>query len=124
MDLQELIKQNAEEQKWHQDYVDSYERKLNALTLMTQPTVEEFYQNITTDKYYSVIFENKKYEYILGGDGRSSAWSEWRDGVVLTVKVKKYYYLTDEFITALTKYVKEKYQGQYNHLDVISISIK
>jgi hypothetical protein len=124
MDLQELIKQCCEEQNKHQKMIDTYQRKLNALTIMTQPTVEEFYHNITTDKYYSIVFENKKYEHILGGDGRSSAWSELREGVVLTVKVKEQYYLTNEFITTLTNFIKEKYQGQYNHLDMIPITIK
>jgi hypothetical protein len=119
MELQELIDKCILEQKKHQQFVEDYQIKIDALRNTTQPTVEEFYKNITTEKYYSVALINKKYEYILGGDGRSSAWSEWRDGVVLTVYVKKEYHLTDELATALKNYTKEKYQGQWNHFEMI-----
>jgi hypothetical protein len=123
MELQQLIEKYNAEQKNHQEWVDSYQRKLEELSKMTQPTAEEFYENITNDKFYTVEFENKRYEYILGGDGRSSAWSEWRDGVVLTVKVRNEYYLPNELITVLTNYIKEKFNGQYNHLDMVSIRL-
>lgn len=123
MELQQLIEQYKKEQSNHQEWVESYNRKLEELSKMTQPTAEEFYENITSDKFYTVLLENKKYEYILGGDGRSSAWSEWRDGVVLTVKAKSEYYLANELITALTNYIKEKFDGQYNHLVMQSIRL-
>jgi hypothetical protein len=123
MELQQLIEKYKAEQKNHQEWVDSYQRKLEELSKMTQPTAEEFYENITTDKFYTTALENKRYEFILGGDGRSSAWSEWRDGVVLTVKVRSEYYLPNELITVLTNYVKEKFNGQYNHLDMESIRL-
>lgn len=123
MELQELINKYKNDQINHQEWVDSYQRKLQELSKMTQPTAEEFYENITTNKFYTTILENKQYEYILGGDGRSSAWSEWRDGVVLTVRVRSEYYLPNELITALTNYIKEKFNGQYNHLDMVSIRL-
>lgn len=123
MELQQLIEQYKKELSYHQERVESYNRKLEVLSKMTQPTAEEFYENITSDKFYTVVLENKEYEYILGGDGRSSAWSEWRDGVVLTVRVKSEYYLANELITALTNYIKEKFNGQYNHLDMQSIRL-
>jgi len=123
MELQELIDKYKKEQSNHQEWVDSFQRKLEALSKMTQPTAVEFYQNITSDKFYTTFLENKKYEYILGGDGRSSAWSEWRDGVVLTLKVRDEYYLTNEFITTLTNYIEEKFKGQYNILNVVNIKL-
>ncbi len=123
MELQELIDKYRKDQINHQEWVDSYQIKLEVLSKMTQPTAEEFYENITTDKFYTTALENKKYEYILGGDGRSSAWSEWRDGVVLTVKVRSEYYLPNELIAVLTNYVKEKFNGQYNHLDMECIRL-
>jgi hypothetical protein len=123
MQLQQLIEKYKAEQKNHQEWVDTYRTDLERLSKMTQPTVEEFYENITTDKFYTTALENKRYEFILGGDGRSSAWSEWRDGVVLTVKVRSEYYLPNELITVLTNYVKEKFNGQYNHLDMESIRL-
>jgi hypothetical protein len=123
MELQELIEKYKAEQKNHQEWVESYQIKLEELSKMTQPTAEEFYENITTDKFYTTALENKQYEFILGGDGRSSAWSEWRDGVVLTVRVRSEYYLPNELITVLTNYIKEKFNGQYNHLDMVSIRL-
>lgn len=124
MRLQQLIDEYEKEQKNYQEWADSYKRKLDALSKLTQPTAEEFYENITSDKFYTASLENKKYEYILGGDGRSSAWSEWREGVVLVVRVKECYFIPNELITALTNYVKEKYKEKYNHLEVISINLK
>lgn len=123
MELEDRIEKYKREQSHHQSFVDSYQEKIEALLDMTQPTAEEFYENITTDKFYTTALENKKYEFILGGDGRSSAWSEWRDGVVLTVKVRSEYYLPNELIIVLTNYLKEKFNGQYNHLDMESIRL-
>jgi hypothetical protein len=123
MELKELIDRYINEQKNYQGWVDSYQIKLEALFDMTQPTAEEFYENITSDKFYTTSLESKRYEYILGGDGRSSAWSEWRDGIVLTVKVRSEFYLPNELITALTNYIKEKFNGQYTHLEMESIRL-
>ena len=123
MGLQQLIDEYEKEQKNYQEWADSFKRKLDALSKMNQPTAEEFYENITSDKFYTASFENKKYEYILGGDGRSSAWSEWREGIVLVVRVKECYFIPNELITALTNYVKEKYKQQYDHLEIISVNL-
>ena len=124
MDLEERIEEYTKKQKEAQGLVDFYQVHLEALSKLTQPTTDEFYADLPTEKYYTADFEQKKYEYILGGDGRSSAWSEWREGSVLVVKVKEGYYLTNELILALTNYVKEKYKGQYNHLERHFIDIK
>ena len=124
MDLEERIDEYTKKQKEAQGLVDFYQVHLEALSKLTQPTTDEFYADLPTEKYYTADFEQKKYEYILGGDGRSSAWSEWREGSVLVVKVKEGYYLTNELILALTNYVKEKYKGQYNHLERHFIDIK
>jgi hypothetical protein len=124
MDLEERIAEYTKKQKEAQGTVDFYKVHLEALSKVTQPTTDDFYANLPTEKYYTAEFEDKKYEYILGGDGRSSAWSEWREGCVLVVKVKEGYYFTNELILALTKYVKEKYKGQYSHLERHFIDIK
>jgi hypothetical protein len=117
MDLQEKIENYINRKKEAQGWVDFYEEELQNLSKMTQPTTDDFYANLPNKKYYTADFEEKKYEYILGGDGRSSAWSEWREGVVLVVKIKDGYYLTNELLIALTEYLKEKHKGQYNKLE-------
>jgi hypothetical protein len=124
MYLEERIEEYTKKQKEAQGTVDFYKVHLEALSKVIQPTTDDFYANLPTGKYYTADFEEKKYEYILGGDGISSAWSEWRKGVVLVVRVKEGYYLTNELITALTNYVKEKYKGQYSHLERHFIDIK
>ena len=124
MDLQERIEDYTKKQKEAQGVVDFYQIHLDALSKLTQPATDDFYTNLPNEKYYTLEFEDKRYEFILGGDGRSSAWSEWRDGRVMVVKVKDGYYLTNELITVLTNYVKEKYKGQYNHLERHFVDIK
>jgi hypothetical protein len=124
MDLEERIEEYTKKQKEAQGTVDFYKVHIEALSKLTQTTTYEFYANLPTEKYYTAEFEEKKYEYILGGDGRSSAWSEWREGCVLVVKVKEGYYLANELILVLTNYVKEKYKGQYSHLERHFINIK
>jgi hypothetical protein len=124
MDLEEIIAEYTKKQKEAQGTVDFYKVHLEALSKVTQPTTDDFYANLPTEKYYTAEFEEKKYEFILGGDGRSSAWSEWREGCVLVVKVKEGYYFTNELIVALTNYVKEKYKGQYSHLERHFVDIK
>jgi hypothetical protein len=124
MDLEERIAEYTKKQKEAQGTVDFYKVHLEALSKVTQPTTDDFYANLPTEKYYTAEFEEKKYEFILGGDGRSSAWSEWREGCVLVVKVKEGYYFTNELIVALTNYVKEKYKGQYSHLERHFVDIK
>jgi hypothetical protein len=124
MDLQQRIEDYTKKQKEAQGVVDFYQIHLDSLSKLTQPTTDYFYANLPTEKYYTTEFESKKYEFILGGDGRSSAWSEWREGSVLIVKVKEGYYFNNELTTALTNYVKEKYKGQYNHLERHFVDIK
>ncbi len=123
MGLQELIDKYKKEQKNHQEWVDSFQKKINELSNLIQPTLDEFYEYMTVEKFYTTDLVKKKYEYILGGDGRSCAWSEIREGLVLVVKNKDGYYLSEELITILTTYVKEKFKGMYDSLEMIPLSI-
>lgn len=121
MDLQEKIDGYEKQLLKNKEQVSIYEQKLEYLKKLSQPTIDEFYANLPTDKYYTIEFEDKKYEFVLGGDGRSSAWSEWREGRVLTVKIRDEYYLTNEMLVALNSYLKEKFKGQYTHLQAVPI---
>ena len=123
MGLQELIDKYKKEQKNNQEWVDSFQKKINELSNLIQPTLDEFYEYMTVEKFYTTDLVKKKYEYILEGDGRSRAWSEIREGLVLVVKNKDGYYLSEELITILTTYVKEKFKGMYDSLEMIPLSI-
>jgi hypothetical protein len=121
MDLQEKIDGYEKQLLKNKEQVAIYEEKLQYLKTLSQPTTDEFYANLPTKKYYTATFEEKKYEYILGGDGRSSAWSEWRFGNVLTIKIREEYYLPNDLLVSLNSYLKDKYKGQYAHLEVVPI---
>jgi len=121
MGLQEKIDGYEKQLLKNKEQVSIYEQKLEYLKKLSQPTTDEFYANLPNEKYYTINFEDKKYEFVLGGDGRSSAWSEWRDGHVLIVKINDEFYLTNEMLVALNSYLKDKYKGQYTHLEVVPI---
>ena len=123
MELQDYIEKYKQEQSIHQQSVERFQRKIEVLSNMTQVSPDEFYENITTDKFYTASIENDKYEYVLGGDGRSSAWSEWREGRVLTVTVKNEYYLSVKLIEALRNYIENKFINQYDFLKIDSIRL-
>jgi hypothetical protein len=121
MDLQEKINGYEKLLLKNREQVAIFEEKIEYLKKLSQPTTDEFYANLPTDKYYTIEFEDKKYEFVLGGDVRGSAWSEWREGVVLTVKIRDEYYLTNEMMVALNFYLKDKYKGQYAHIESVPI---
>lgn len=55
-------------------------------------------------KGFSINVYNGSYQYILGGDGRSSAWDETRKGVICDVETS--YYLTDVQRNLIGEYLK------------------
>lgn len=68
------------------------------------------------EKYITTTKREGIYQYILGGDGRSSPWSENRIGVIATIKINKGFYLNDEQKNVVKEYVKEKYKP--DHIEV------
>lgn len=55
-----------------------------------------------------------KYEHILGGDGRSSPWSENREGLVAKVQIKDpSIYLSEDQVSIIRKYVMDVYGPDY-----------
>jgi hypothetical protein len=121
MDLQEKIDGYEKQLLKNKEQVTIYEEKLQYLKTLSQPTTDDFFANLPNQKYYTASIEEKTYEYVLGGDGRSSAWSERRLGNVLIVKIKEEYYLPNDLLVSLNFYLKDKYKGQYQHLEVVPI---
>ena len=87
--------------KWLEDCKNEYE----SLKDCVQPKTTELYNGI--EKFFSVEKQNGKYEYILGGDGRSQPWSETRSGLIATIKIKKGIYLNTEQKKVIKEYVNE-----------------
>ena len=121
MDLQEKIDGYEKQLLKNKEQVAIYEEKLQYLKTLSQPITDDFYANLPNQKYYTATIEEKTYEYVLGGDGRSSAWSERRLGNVLIVKIREEYYLPNDLLVSLNYYLKDKYKGQYDHLEVVPI---
>ena len=55
-------------------------------------------------KSFTISVFTGDYQYILGGDGRSSAWDETRKGVICNVETS--YYLTDVQRNLIGEYLK------------------
>lgn len=55
---------------------------------------KELQSNI--NKYVTYKLEEGRYEYILGGDGRSQPWSEYRNGLLCNVTINENIYLSDK----------------------------
>ena len=63
-------------------------------------------------EYELVNKEIGEYEFILGGDDRSSPWSETRRGLIVTVKPKKVY-LSEQDYRDLKKIIRDKYKADH-----------
>lgn len=101
----------------YEEKVEGYERDIQRLTknlkeseedlkdLKTRSpiTTKDLYNGI--DSYITIKVEDKEYEYILGGDGRSRPWSEKREGSVAEVYIKKGIYLDDRQRKVVREYV-------------------
>tara|TARA_B110000211_G_scaffold73647_1_gene85688 strand:- start:1244 stop:1594 length:351 start_codon:yes stop_codon:yes gene_type:complete len=83
--------------------------QLDNLKNCKQPKTEDLYKGI--ENYFTVKNEAGKYEFILGGDGRSSAWSEQRSGKISTITLNKGVYLNVLQEKIVVEYVKEKYKS-------------
>lgn len=95
MKLEDKILKTQNDLRHYKKEIKLLEEELKDLENSMLVSDGDLYNNITD--YIEVNKHmNKKYEHILGGDGRSSAWSETRKGVVLELKIFKGYYLTQE----------------------------
>jgi hypothetical protein len=86
------------------------ESRLIKLKKSNQPKTEELYNGI--EAFFTIKNVKKKYENILGGDGRSSAWSENKEGKVLEVTILEGVYLSEPQIKVLREYIEIKYNPE------------
>lgn len=93
MNLQQIIIKLENDHSIQLKHLLSIEKELDTLRSCKQPTNEELYKDIR--KYVDIDIDKKKYEHILGGDGRSQPWSEMRTGIVATATKRKGVYLND-----------------------------
>ena len=72
-------------------------------TAMLKDVVRKYengeFKNLTIEK-------EGEYTYILGGDGRSSAWDEKRKGIVFKMEIPDNFFVTSETINKFAYYIK------------------
>lgn len=56
--------------------------------------------------FFKTESKEGKYEYILGGDGRSSPWSETRIGLVLNITLDNRFYISNSTREKFEEYLK------------------
>ncbi len=118
MELKQKIDLLKKEQKYYQGYIDCFQRDLNLLERMTEVSLEDFNKNIDTIKYYTIILkENEEYQSIKSNNV-VSPYSKTLKGTVLYVKLAHNHYFSDNLISVLTKYIKNKFEGKYDNLDI------
>ena len=100
----ELCDQIAKKKK----ELESLEVDYDNLNSKKQPTTKELYAGI--EGYVTVLTKGRcKYEYILGGDGRSQPYSETREGNVSYITVNPQIYLDNVQRSIIIEYVSRCY---------------
>jgi hypothetical protein len=84
------------------------EQELKQLQDIVEVTTKDLYSNI--EQYFTVEVFYKSYERILGGDGRSSPWSETVKGNVAIVKLNNKYYITEQQKEIIKEYIYNVYK--------------
>jgi hypothetical protein len=101
----------SENLKLAQKQLHTLESELDVIKSCTQPTKEELFKEMFTGKYFKISESMGKYEYILGGDGRSRPWSEMRNGLICKVTINNDVYIDytqEKCITTVIKEMSEK----------------
>ena len=115
MELLKIIKETLKSVERHQQLLDECKLKLLDLRKCYQPTNKELYSKIEDFFTYKVI--NRKYIYILGGDGRSQPWDERRTGEVAEVIIEENVFLSEDQKKVVSTYIKS--QNTIDHLEFL-----
>lgn len=104
MDLVTKIEELEEAIEFFNKRILETETEYNYLKGTVQPTFKQLYNGI--ENYFSVSIHQGVYTDILGGDGRSSPWSDNKNGIIAKIKINNGVYLSDEQIKIVKDYVK------------------
>jgi hypothetical protein len=91
--LEERIKEYERDVKRSKSNLEEAEKALKDLKTRRSISTKELYNGINS--YITIKIDDREYEDILGGDGRSRPWSETKKGKVADVYIKKGIYLDD-----------------------------
>jgi hypothetical protein len=107
MNLEDKKQQLLASIKKAEETIQSCKNELERISLKKQLDTIDLYNGI--EKYFTHSIKREEYEHILGGDGRSSAWSEKRIGDVLKISINKDVFLSSDQIEIVENYLKLKY---------------
>lgn len=96
--------------------LNKYNHELEVIKSQTKYLDHELYTNL--NKLISIEVKYEKYEHVLGGDGRSTPWSETREGNVLYVYVSSNIYLTPKQIDIVKDYGKSLTKMSINKVKI------
>lgn len=115
-ELKEKILRLKDEVNQIETNLNFYKGKLFSLQGLSQPTTYEFHNGM--NKYFTVEVKEMDYEHILGGDGRSSPYSETRKGMVALISIKDGIYLSENQYNIVKEYVNESLEPDHIKLKV------
>ena len=107
MELIERIEEAEKGVENHKKYLKQYESSLEKLKKCTQPTNKELYDNM--ERYFTYQIINRRYKFILGGDGRSAPWDEIRTGEVGEVLINENLFLSGNQLQIVFQYIKSQF---------------
>lgn len=117
MNLEDKKSQLRNDIRRYSRYLDQFKKKLDFIENCIQPKTIELYKGI--DNFFKVKISEGQYEYILGGDGRSQPWSEYRTGRIAEIKLNKGIYLNDKQLEVVKEYVRECHNP--DHLKIVAL---
>ena len=83
----------------------TYKEELKLLETKTQPTNAQLHDGLSS--YVDILIGEGEYTHVLGGDGRSRAWSEQRTGIVASLVVFPMYYLSSDQLKMVKRWVND-----------------
>lgn len=92
--------------KVHQNKIDQIDEKLKALQAKREIGIKDLFTEYEKREGFEVVKESGPYQYVLGGDDRSTPWDETRTGLVLKVTTPKDLYLSTDDLYSFRVYLK------------------
>ena len=84
-----------------------YENLYQKIEGQTELELKDIVRKYENGEFKNLTIEKEgEYTYILGGDGRSSAWDEKRKGIVFKMEIPDNFFVSSESINKFAYYIK------------------
>lgn len=119
MTKQERIKDLEENIRVYTKRLEDDRDELERIKDAKELTVSALIKDWELQREYMTVTKGQgRYEHILGGDGRSMPWSEPRNGTILSIRIKKTVYVSDEDLHKFRQYVKSTCEEKIDKFDI------